>query len=68
MIEVQEFRAEVRDWLAENLIGEFAALKGLGGPGREDEAFEERRAWNQHSGGRRLTRASAGRRSTAAAA
>ena len=26
----------------------FAALKGLGGPGREHEAFEERRAWNQH--------------------
>ena len=45
---VQEFRAEVRGWLADNLVGEFAALKGLGGPGREDEAFQERRAWNQH--------------------
>ncbi len=45
---VEEFRAEVRDWLAENLVGEFAALKGLGGPGREHEAFEERRVWNQH--------------------
>ena len=45
---VEEFRAEVRDWLAKNLVGEFAALKGLGGPGREHEAFEERRAWNQH--------------------
>jgi alkylation response protein AidB-like acyl-CoA dehydrogenase len=45
---VEEFRAEVRDWLAENLVGRFAALKGLGGPGREHEAFEERRAWNQH--------------------
>jgi alkylation response protein AidB-like acyl-CoA dehydrogenase len=45
---VEEFRAEVRDWLAENLVGEFAALRGLGGPGREHEAFEERRAWNQH--------------------
>jgi alkylation response protein AidB-like acyl-CoA dehydrogenase len=47
-MEVQEFRAEVREWLADNLVGEFAALKGLGGPGREHEAFEERRAWNQH--------------------
>ncbi|MDT5109894.1 MAG: hypothetical protein QOE20_1784, partial [Mycobacterium sp.] len=28
MIEVQEFRAEVRQWLADNLVGEFAALKG----------------------------------------
>jgi alkylation response protein AidB-like acyl-CoA dehydrogenase len=45
---VEEFRAEVRDWLAENLVGDFAALKGLGGPGRENEAFEERLAWNQH--------------------
>jgi len=45
---VQEFRAEVRQWLADNLVGEFAALRGLGGPGREHEAFEERRAWNQH--------------------
>lgn len=48
MIEVQTFRAEVRLWLADNLVGEFAALKGLGGPGREHEAFDERRAWNQH--------------------
>ena len=48
MIEVQEFRAEVRAWLDENLVGEFAALKGLGGPGREDEAFAERLAWNKH--------------------
>ena len=48
MIEVQKFRAEVREWLADNLVGDFAALKGLGGPGREHEAFEERRAWNQH--------------------
>jgi alkylation response protein AidB-like acyl-CoA dehydrogenase len=45
---VEEFRAEVRDWLTENLVGEFATLKGLGGPGREHEAFEERRAWNRH--------------------
>ncbi|HEV7420967.1 MAG TPA: acyl-CoA dehydrogenase family protein [Mycobacterium sp.] len=48
MIGVQEFRAEVRQWLADNLVGEYAALKGLGGPGREHEAYEERLAWNQH--------------------
>src|ERR1700683_4337864 len=48
MQDVEEFRAEVRGWLADNLVGEFAALRGLGGPGREHEAFEERRAWNQH--------------------
>ena len=55
MIEVQEFRAEVRDWLAENLVGEYAALKGLGGPGREHEAFKERREWNQHLAAAGLT-------------
>ncbi|MHA7666332.1 acyl-CoA dehydrogenase IpdE1 [Mycolicibacterium sp. HS_4_1] len=55
MIEVQTFRAEVRQWLADNLVGEFAALKGLGGPGREHEAYEERRAWNQHLAAAGLT-------------
>ncbi|MGV0790370.1 acyl-CoA dehydrogenase IpdE1 [Mycolicibacterium sp. XJ1819] len=48
MIEVEEFRAEVRDWLAANLVGEYAALKGLGGPGHDNVAFEERLAWNRH--------------------
>jgi alkylation response protein AidB-like acyl-CoA dehydrogenase len=42
------FRAEVRDWLEEQLSGEYADLRGLGGPGREDEAFDERLAWNRH--------------------
>lgn len=55
MIAVDEFRAEVRDWLADNLVGEYAALKGLGGPGREHEAFEERLAWNRHLAAAGLT-------------
>lgn len=55
MIEVEEFRAEVAQWLEDNLVGEYAALKGLGGPGREHEAFEERRAWNQHLAAAGLT-------------
>src|SRR6201985_3084700 len=55
MQDVEEFRAEVRGWLADNLVGEFAALKGLGGPGSEHEAFEERRAWNQHLAAAGLT-------------
>lgn len=46
--EDEAFRAEVRAWLADQLTGEWAALRGLGGPGREHEAFDERRAWNQH--------------------
>ena len=43
-----DFRAEVRAWLAENLTGDFAAIRGQGGPGSEHEAFEERRAWDRH--------------------
>jgi alkylation response protein AidB-like acyl-CoA dehydrogenase len=42
-----DFRARVRDWLEQNLTGEFAALRGQGGPGREHEHFEQRLAWNR---------------------
>lgn len=42
------FREEIRTWLAEHLTGEWAALKGLGGPGRDHEAYAERLAWNRH--------------------
>jgi len=55
VITVEEFRAEVRGWLSENLVGDYAALKGLGGPGREHEAFEERLAWNRHLAAAGLT-------------
>nr|WP_201295226.1 MULTISPECIES: acyl-CoA dehydrogenase family protein [Nocardia] len=44
----ERFAAEVRDWLEENLGGEFRELRGLGGPGREHEAFDERLAWDRH--------------------
>ncbi|MFD4196405.1 acyl-CoA dehydrogenase family protein [Amycolatopsis thermoflava] len=47
-MELTRFRREVADWLAGNLTGEFAALRGLGGPGREHEAFELRLAWERH--------------------
>ncbi len=52
---LEEFRAEVRAWLADNLVGEYATLRGLGGPGRENEAFDERRKWNQHLAAAGLT-------------
>ena len=43
-----EFRTRIRDWLATNLSGEFAGLRGAGGPGREHEFFDERVAWERH--------------------
>ncbi|MFE3776447.1 acyl-CoA dehydrogenase family protein, partial [Streptomyces sp. NPDC059122] len=45
---VESFRTEIRSWLRANLTGEFAALRGRGGPGREHEAFTERLAWERH--------------------
>lgn len=42
------FRAEIRSWLDEQLSGEWGSLRGLGGPGRDHEAIEERLAWNRH--------------------
>lgn len=42
------FRAEIRDWLAEHLTGEWARLRGIGGPGRDHVAHDERLAWERH--------------------
>ncbi|MFL6060367.1 MAG: acyl-CoA dehydrogenase family protein [Marmoricola sp.] len=46
--EDQAFRTEVRTWLEDNLVGEFAALKGKGGSGKDLEMHEERLAWDRH--------------------
>jgi hypothetical protein len=45
--EDEEFRGRIRSWLEVNLSGEFAAPRGLGGPGREHEHCERRLAWNR---------------------
>jgi alkylation response protein AidB-like acyl-CoA dehydrogenase len=42
------FRRRVRQWLERSLTGRFAALRGAGGPGREEEAHAGRLAWNRH--------------------
>ena len=41
------FRAEVRRFLEENLVGEFAELGGRGGSGDETFGFEVRRRWEK---------------------
>jgi alkylation response protein AidB-like acyl-CoA dehydrogenase len=53
--EDRAFRAEIREWLGDHLAGEWAELKGLGGPGREHEAHDERLAWNRHLAAHRWT-------------
>jgi alkylation response protein AidB-like acyl-CoA dehydrogenase len=46
--EDEEFRERARGWLAANLTGRFADLRGTGGPGREHERLPERLEWNRH--------------------
>ena len=41
------FRQEVRDFLQEHLVGEFAELGGRGGSGDETFGFEVRRRWEK---------------------
>ncbi|WP_373863539.1 acyl-CoA dehydrogenase family protein [Nocardia vermiculata] len=45
----------MREWLAENLNGQFRELRGLGGPGSEHEAFDERLEWDRHLAAAGLT-------------
>jgi alkylation response protein AidB-like acyl-CoA dehydrogenase len=48
--EDESFRKEVREWLADHVIGEVAALGSRGGPGYEHEGFEVRAAWERTLG------------------
>ncbi|UTW12276.1 acyl-CoA dehydrogenase family protein [Marinobacterium rhizophilum] len=45
--EDERFRAEVADWLAAHLTGEFARLRFRGGPGDEHSFPQERKRWEQ---------------------
>lgn len=46
----EAFRREVQTWLAANLAGAFAPLRGRGGPGDEHAFVAERRAWERRLG------------------
>ena len=46
----EAFRSEFAGWLADNLRGEFEAIKGRGGPGDENAFFDERLAWEKVMG------------------
>ena len=45
--EDEAFRLEVRSWLADHVVGEFAALGGRGGSGDETFGFEVRLEWER---------------------
>jgi alkylation response protein AidB-like acyl-CoA dehydrogenase len=48
--EDEAFRAEVRQWLSENLTGAFAEAGAIGGSGREHEGHEIRQEWEKKLG------------------
>lgn len=43
----EAFRLEIRTWLDDNLVGDFAALRGRGGSGDLEGAVDVRRAWEK---------------------
>ena len=45
----EAFRHRGAAWLAARLSGEFAAVRGRGGPGDEHALFDERLAWEQRA-------------------
>ncbi len=46
----RSFRDEIRTFLEESLAGDFAAVRGRGGPGDEHALFDERLGWERHLG------------------
>ena len=48
--EDEAYRREIAAWLERELGGEFAALRGAGGPGNENALVEERRVWERRLG------------------
>ncbi|MSO78638.1 MAG: acyl-CoA dehydrogenase [Acidimicrobiia bacterium] len=48
--EDETFRHEAREWLTDQLTGDFAVLRGRGGPGDEHALFDERHAWERALG------------------
>ncbi len=43
----EAFRREIAGWLADSLGGEFACVRGRGGPGDEHALVDERRGWER---------------------
>ena len=48
--EDEAFRREIAGWLESELSGDFAEVRGRGGPGDEHALLDERRAWERRLG------------------
>jgi alkylation response protein AidB-like acyl-CoA dehydrogenase len=48
--EDEAFRRQAAEWLESQLSGEFAGVRGRGGPGDEGSLVEERKAWERRMG------------------
>ncbi len=48
--EDEAFRREIAAWLERELGGEYAEVRGAGGPGNENALVDERRAWERRLG------------------
>ncbi len=46
----ERFRRDVAAWLADHVVGDYAELRGRGGPGDEDVGFDVRVAWEHELG------------------
>ena len=46
----EQFRALITAWLAEHVVGDYAELRGRGGPGDEEVGFDLRVAWEAELG------------------
>jgi len=46
----ERFRRDVARWLTDHVVGEYAELRGRGGPGDEDVGFDVRVAWERELG------------------
>jgi len=56
----REFRQLARQWLDDHVVGDYAALRGRGGPGDEDVGFDVRVEWKRDLGGAESMLAGAG--------
>ena len=48
--DLEQWRRDVAAWLADHVVGDYAMLKGRGGPGDEEYGFDLRVEWERELG------------------